>query len=207
MGDGQVAVSGRLPLLPSGQSILAQALSPPQVKQVSEVKQAAQIQQVSQLKQIDQTQQLSQSADGLVIALNRLPVDYSDTLSAVFDGQMFVTRAVLAPTVSGNIEIDNGQVQANKFLRQAGSITLPTTAEVQAINPYRAECFNINPLALRQAERPPGLLDRLVLQNLELKFGDRLAIIGTPFYSISALGSLTVNGPLTALQPALASSG
>ena len=201
MGDGQVAVTGRLPLLPSGQSILAQALSTPQVKQVSQVKQAAQLKQVSQLKQTDQTQQLSQSADGLVIALNRLPVDYSDTLSAVFEGRMFVTGAVLAPTVSGNVEIDDGQVQANKFLRQAGSIALPTTAEVQAIDPYRAEYFGIDPLALRQAERPPGLLDRLVLQNLELKFGDRLAIIGTPFYNISALGSLTVNGPLTALQP------
>ena len=202
MGDGQVAVTGRLPLLPSGQSILAQAIAPPQVKQVSQVKQASRTKQVSQTEQADPTQQLPQNADGLVIALNDIPVDYSDIIQAVFEGRVFVTGAVLAPTVSGNIKIDDGQVQANQLLRQAGSITLPTTEEVQAINPYRAEYLNIDPLALQQAQRPPGLLDRLALQDFELRFGDRLAIIGTPFYNISALGSLTVNGTLTALEPA-----
>lgn len=180
MGDGQLAVTGTLPLLPSGQSILAQGLPTLGVKQ---------------------TPPDPQNRSGLAIALQDLPVGYSDILRATFAGRVFVTGAVLAPTVSGNVEIDDGQIQANRLLRQAGSINLPTAAEVEEVNPYRAEYLDIDPLALRPAERPKGILERLTLQNFGLTFGDRLAIVGSPFYNISALGDITVSGTLTALQP------
>ncbi len=180
MGDGRLAVTGTLPLLPSGQSILAQGLPALRAKQAPTN---------------------PQNRSGLVIALQDLPVDYSDILRATFAGRVFVTGAVLAPTVSGTVEIDDGQIQANRLLRQAGSINLPTAAEVEEVNPYRAEYLDIDPLALQPAEQPKGILERLTLQNFELAFGDRLAIVGSPFYNISALGDITVSGPLTALQP------
>ncbi|MGI8935616.1 MAG: translocation/assembly module TamB domain-containing protein, partial [Phormidesmis sp.] len=180
MGDGQLAVTGTLPLLPSGQSVLAEGLPSLQTKQMPPE---------------------SQNRSGLAIALQNLPVDYSDILQATFGGRVFVTGAVLAPTVSGNVEIDNGQIQANRLLRQAGSINLPTIEEVEDVNPYRAEYLDVDPLALQLAEEPKGLLDRLTLQNFGLTFGDRLVIAGSPFYNISALGDITVSGPLTALQP------
>ena len=181
MGDGQLAVTGTLPLLPSGQSVLAEGLP---------------------LLQTKQTPPASQNRSGLAIALQNLPVDYSDILQATLAGRVFVTGAVLAPTVSGSVEIDNGQIQANQLLRQAGSINLPTAEEVDDVNPYRAEYLDVDPLALQPAEKPKGLLDRLTLQNFGLTFGDRLVIAGSPFYRISALGDITVSGPLTALQPA-----
>ncbi|WP_121971322.1 translocation/assembly module TamB domain-containing protein [Leptolyngbya sp. BC1307] len=147
MGDGQLAVTGTLPLLPSGQSVLAEGLPSLQTKQMPPE---------------------SQNRSGLSIALQNLPVDYSDILQATFGGRVFVTGAVLAPTVSGNVEIENGQIQANRLLRQAGLIDLPTIEEVEDVNPYRAEYLDVDPLALQPAEEPKGLLDRLTLQNFGL---------------------------------------
>ena len=175
MGEGRLAISGRLPLLPSGQSILGISSGG--------------------------TQPTTQETTGIVVAIENLPVDYSDLLEANVQGQMTIAGAAIAPTVSGNLEIDDGQVQANRLLAQAGSINLPTREEVEEINPYRADYLNIDPLALQQREETPGLLDRLSLQNFNVSFGDRLIIQGQPFYNISALGGLTINGPLSNLQP------
>ena len=46
-----------------------------------------------------------------------------------------------------------------------------------------------------------ALLEQIQLQNFELIFGDRLAIVGTPFYRITAIGDLSINGSLANLQP------
>ncbi len=175
IGDGSLAVAGRLPLLLSGQSILTQ------------VKQA-------QVKP-------PQDTDGLLIAVEAVPIDFESTLQAVFEGQMLVTGAVFAPTISGNIEIDDGQVQANQLLSRAGTLNLPTTEELEETSPYRVEYLGDEAIDTGPNERPVGILDRLTLQNFGLSFGDRLAIIGQPFYNISAIGSLTVNGPLSSPQP------
>lgn len=180
MGDGQVNVTGRLPLLASGQSILA-TKNPPVL--------------------LSQAKQSPINTNGLLISLDALPVDYSGILQAVFVGQVLVSGAVLQPTVSGNIEIDDGQVQANELLSKAGSLSLPTSEELEEISPYRVDYLNLDPLAVREAERPKGFLGNVTLRNLGLTFGDRLNIIGQPFYNINALGSVTVSGPLDRLQP------
>lgn len=179
MGNGRIAINGRLPLLPSGQSILG-----------------------SSSGQLLSTQGLTtQSEDRLTIALEDLPVDYSDILQAVLKGQVLVSGAALAPTVSGNIEINEGEIRANQLLSQAGSINLPTPEQAEEISPYRAGYLNLDPLALQPARKPEGLLDRVTLQNFGLNFGDRLTVAGQPLYNISAAGGLTVNGPLSDLQP------
>lgn len=177
MGDGRLAISGRLPLLPSGQSILGDAFL------------------------AGASQPVSQSADGLVVSIENLPVDYSDILQAVFQGQVLVAGAAFAPTVSGNIEIDDGRVQANRLLSQVGSINLPTEADVEEVSPYRVAYLGPDPLALQPENQTQGLLDKLTLQNFNISFGDRLIIAGQPFYNLSALGSLTVNGPVNNLRP------
>ena len=175
MGDGRLAISGRLPLLPSGQPIIGESLI--------------------------QTRPITQEADGVAIALENLPVDYSDLLEAEFQGQVLIAGAAIAPTITGNVEINDGRVEANRLLAQAGSINLPTQNEVEEMSPYRADYLNIDPLALQPEERTPSLLDRIALQDFDVSFGDRLAINGQPFYNISALGQLTINGTPSNLQP------
>jgi len=187
MGDGSIEITGQLPLLPSGQSILTQA------------------QLISRNKQTSQ--------ESIFIALNNLPVDYSDILEAVFAGEVLISGSVLAPTIGGNVTIKDGAIQANQLLRQAGSLALPTEEEIEEISPYRVAylgdaAFN-TPLeedlgensTEQQNQLVTDLLDQINIQNFELTFGNRLAIIGTPFYNITAIGDLAVNGPLTTLQP------
>ena len=188
MGEGRVAITGQLPLLSSGQSILTQA------------------QLISQSKQ---TPPEPAPQNGLFVSLENLPIDYSNILEAVFTGQVLVSSAVLAPTVSGNVTINDGQIQANQLLQQAGSLSLPTAEDIEEISPYRVaylgdDAFN-TPLEENPVSQPTGpfkdVLDQITIQNFELTFGDRLAIVGTPFYNITAIGDLAVNGPLTGLQP------
>ena len=182
MGEGRVEVTGQLPLLLSGQSILTQ----PQL--------------------ISQTKQTPQS--GIFVSLEDLPIDYGDILEATFLGQVSVAGAVLSPTVSGNIIVNDGQIQANQLLREAGSLSLPSEEEIEETSPYRVaylgdDAFDV-PLD-EDLEETKGLssalLEQIKLQNFEITFGDRLTIVGTPFYNITAIGDIAVNGSLANLQP------
>lgn len=189
MGDGRIEIDGQLPILPSGQSILAQG-------------------KTKQNSASGQTKQAGRSVPdntGLTIALDQLPIDYGGILQAVFNGQVLATGALLAPTLAGGVIIDEGVVKATELLQQAGAVSPPTEAQAEAqaaeINPYRAEYLGIDPLAPRQVEQPKGILDNVRLQDFSIAFGDRLEIEGRPFYELRAGGSLLVNGPLTDLRP------
>ena len=195
INDGQLVAQGTLPLLPSGQSILSPAaLTFPQPS-------ASDSMQVAQLKQAQLKQAQQPDTNGILIALENLPIDYDSLLQADFDGQVLITGAVLVPTVSGGLELNDGQIQANQLLRSAGGTSLPTAEELEEINPYRADYLDIDPLAVQPAEEPQGVLDNVTIQDLTLSFGDRLTILGQPFYNISAVGGLTVNGTIANLQP------
>ncbi len=178
MGDGQVIVSGQLPLLASGQSVLTRAgLGSPTSVPVS-------------------------NDSGIAIALNDLPIDYENAVEAVLAGRLFIVGAALSPTISGNIEIDDGQILTNRLLGQVSSL-LPTEEaqeEIETISPYRVAYLGLEPSDFVE-EKPKGFADDVTVQNLEIAFGDRLNIIGRPFYNLTALGSLTVNGALTDLRP------
>ncbi|MEO1685808.1 MAG: translocation/assembly module TamB domain-containing protein [Cyanobacteria bacterium J06631_12] len=186
VGDGQIAITGELPLLRSGRSVLAQ--TPLSLRDVSTV---------SAVENGD----TSEETEGIAILLNDLPVDYTDTVQAELQGQIFLSGAVLSPTISGNIEVNRGAVQANQLLREIGSVDFPTAAEVQEINPYRADFLGIDPLAGNPAGQPQGFLGNITLQNFELVLGDRTAINGAPLYNILAIGDVTVSGPLNAPRP------
>ena len=190
MGGGNIAIAGSLPLLPSGASILSQASLISQTKQ-TDTKQA-------DTEQTDTEQ--TDSSNGLLVTLQQLPINYDDLLQAVFNGQALVTRSLIEPDISGLVEIDDGAVQANQLLREFGSINLPNAEEVEEISPYRVEYFGEEAI-LQAAEKPPSLLDGIQLQNFGVQFGDRLNILGQPFYNITASGGITVNGPLNNLQP------
>ena len=138
---------------------------------------------------------------GLLIALTDLPVDYSGIFQAVLNGQVAVNGAALAPVVGGNLEIGGGQVRANELLRQIGAINFPTQVDVSAVNPYRAQYLGIDPLAPQAAEPPSELLDRLIVQDFRVVLSDRFVVAGQPFYNVSAVGDITVNGTLADLQP------
>ncbi|EDX86152.1 conserved hypothetical protein [Synechococcus sp. PCC 7335] len=200
LNNGRIVADGALPLLLSGESILSSQISAsartPQV-----TRQIAQIgpQLATQLKQIEQSNQ--PDTNGIVISLEDLPIDYKDILQADLQGQILISDAVLEPTISGALEVDNGEVQANQLLREASGSSLPTEEELEEINPYRAEYLGIDPLEVQPDEVPPGISDNIVIQDFTLAFGDRLSIIGQPFYNITATGGLTVNGTLNNLQP------
>ena len=177
IGDGTVAIAGQLPLQLSGEPLLAQfptpSTPPPETA----------------------------PPDGILIALGELPLDYRGILDAELDGQVTVAGAVLDPTIRGGVELSNGQIHANQLLRQAGALNLPTSEEVQAVNPYRAEFLGIDPLAPQPTHSPAGILDRVSLDEFGIVFSDRLVVSGQPFYNVTADGGLVVNGPLSDLRP------
>lgn len=208
MGDGQVVVSGALPLLPSGQSILLQRQLASESASVStSASNAAPSSTVSMLlKQAQRpVEQIPDPATGIQISLESLPINYSGAVQAVLDGQILVTDAALSPTIGGAIGVSNGQVQANQLLRDLGSLDLPTAEEIDEVSSYRldylGEAALDNPLEVDRPARPEGLLARVSLQDLEIIFGDQLNIIGTPLYNIDAVGEVTINGTLAALAP------
>jgi translocation and assembly module TamB len=177
LGDGKFEVSGRLPLLPSGESILALAQTQPAVKQNTD------------------------PVGGIQISLEELPLDIAGILQAVLNGQVAIAGAVLEPTIGGGIELDEGRIQANELLRQAGAIDLPSAETLAAINPYRADYLGLELEDLASAERPEGFIDKVTLQDFTVVFSDRLVIAGQPFYNITADGGITVNGPLPEMKP------
>ncbi|NEQ50473.1 MAG: hypothetical protein F6K11_10120, partial [Leptolyngbya sp. SIO3F4] len=184
LGDGLLQVAGQLPILPSGQPLLAQAVTGTPKRHSKNVSKAR-----------------GKNVDGLVISLDTLPIEYSGIIKAIFDGQVLVTESVLEPTIGGQIEIGEGQIRANDLLRQAGAINLPTEAEISDVNPYRADFLGEDPLAPKPSTSQKSFLDNVTLQNFRLAFSDRLNIIGQPFYNIRALGDIAVNGTLANLQP------
>ncbi|MEL6881354.1 MAG: translocation/assembly module TamB domain-containing protein, partial [Cyanobacteria bacterium J06607_10] len=212
MGDGRVVVSGALPLLPSGQSLLLQrqltsesgSFSSSSSSSSSASAPSATVAML--LKQAQRpVEQIPDPATGLQISLESLPINYSGAVQAVLDGQILVTEAALSPTIGGAIGVNNGQVQANQLLRDLGSLDLPTAEEIDAVSPYRldylGEAALDNPLEVDRPARPEGLLAKVSLQDLEIVFGDQLNIIGTPLYNIEAVGEVTINGTLAALSP------
>lgn len=188
LGDGLLQVVGQLPLFPPGQSSLAQSTP-------------AQTTQPTKTARKRSKRRSKNAGDGLLISLEQLPIDYSGILQAVFDGQVSITGAVLEPTVGGTIEIGNGQIRATELLSQAGAITVPTEADLEAVNPYRADFLGVDPLAPKSAAQPTSFLDNVTLQDFAIVLSDRLSIVGQPFFNIRALGDLTINGTLSALKP------
>ncbi|MBE9063446.1 translocation/assembly module TamB domain-containing protein [cf. Phormidesmis sp. LEGE 11477] len=198
INNGRIVAEGTLPLLLSGQSILS---SPAPV--LTRPWQAAQIdpQLNPSLKQLQPASINGSDTDGILVSVEDLPIDYEDILQADFQGEILISDAVLAPTISGGLEVNNGAVQANQLLRRAGGSSLPTEDELEEINPYRAEYFDIDPLEIQAEEETAGFLDNIVVQDFALAFGDRLSIIGQPFYRITADGTLNINGTLNDLRP------
>lgn len=179
LGTGELAIAGELPWQASGASVL-----------------------VAQANRAKQESTPDPSVEGLTLTLTALPINYEGIVSATFDGQIAITEAALSPTVGGHIGIDQGQINAIDLLRKAGAITLPTAEELEEINPYRAELLGIDPLAPSAVERPPSLLDQVTLQDFTVVFNDRLVVAGSPFFNITTVGGLAVNGTLAKLQPA-----
>ncbi|RZM78998.1 translocation/assembly module TamB domain-containing protein [Leptolyngbya iicbica] len=182
MGDGTLAISGQLPLLASGESLLTLAQAKQQFTKPQSTDEAA-------------------PPSGIRIALGELPLDYRGVVDLRVDGRVGITGAVLEPTIGGKIELDEGFVQANQLLRQLGAINLPTVEEVEQINPYRAQFLGIDPLAAGTKAAAPSFLDQVSLQNLVLVFRDRLVIAGQPFYNLTADGGIQINGTLSDPRP------
>lgn len=188
--DGRLAVDGQLPLLPAGESIAA-LLTPSFT-----------------LDSLNQSSIQQPNSAALRVALEKLPVKYSNLVSGVFDGQLLVTGAALTPTVTGSLEVDNGLVNATRLVQQAESsgITVVNAEKdglTEAINAFRADRLNLDP---PEQEAPEALfneiLEQVAIRDLQIRLGNRLTIAARPVFRITALGDVSVNGTLADIQPA-----
>jgi len=195
--DGRIAINGRLPLLPSGESI--SALLTPEFT----------LDSLGSLLEQQPLGQPPQNSAALRVALEELPVNYSDLISGIFDGQLLITGAALTPTVTGRVQIDNGVVNAANIVQQADSLELssgPVEEDrlTQAIRAYRAEALDIDPKELEpEAIEGPfnGILENVAIENLQIALSNRLTIAARPIFRVTALGDLNVDGTLADIQP------
>ncbi|MBE9157759.1 translocation/assembly module TamB domain-containing protein [Nodosilinea sp. LEGE 06152] len=153
-------------------------------------------------------------AAGLTIALNQVEADYEGFVEAELDGEMLVAGSLLNPIVTGTVQVGDGVLRANDLLGRfetvpAADVEVPeddaadplvTEPLPEYVEEYRAE---IDGFDLPEVDRASldGPLSRVRLSGLTLNLSNDLAIVGQPFYYITASGSVEVNGTLTDLRP------
>ena len=113
--------------------------------------------------------------DQLNIALNDLDMNVSTLYEGEVQGQVQVTGAALAPTISGEVQVQNGKVVLTKVASGSNGAVIADD-EVPASSPIR-------------------------FRQLKVQLGDRVKIIQPPVLSFTAKGNLTVNGSLDNPQP------
>jgi translocation and assembly module TamB len=159
---------------------------------------------------------------GIAIALNQLQVDYNDLLAAQVEGHVHIGGAVLAPAVSGVVQVSQGVVQANNLLGQMGALgngvdpganltgetPVPPSPATPLVVPltdtvarYRDQMGGFEPLPTAPQSLPNQLMQRVSLQQFNLVLADQLLISGQPFYNLAAAGQIQVNGTLADPRP------
>lgn len=159
---------------------------------------------------------------GIAIALNQLQVDYDNLLAAQVNGQVQIGGAVLAPEVSGMVQVSQGLIQANNLLGQMGTLgngldpganltgeapvppspTTPLAAPLaDSVARYRDQVGGFDPLPTPPQSLPNQLMQRVRLQQFNLVLADQLLISGQPFYNLAAAGQIQVNGTLADPRP------
>ncbi|MEO0867965.1 MAG: translocation/assembly module TamB domain-containing protein, partial [Cyanobacteria bacterium J06642_11] len=188
LGDGQLQVTGQLPIWPFGFPLAAQPVSS------------------NKNRRAKQTEQQTTAPNRLVISLDQLPIDYSGILQAMFDGKVYVDGSVLLPVIGGDLEISRGRVQALDLLSFVGAIELPTESTVDQADLYQADFFGEEEQEEQEAEKKAvGFVDFITLKDFSIVLTDRLSVagrfLGQPLFDVRAAGKMAVNGPLKNLQP------
>ncbi|MGG6239202.1 translocation/assembly module TamB domain-containing protein [Nodosilinea sp. AN01ver1] len=154
------------------------------------------------------------AAEGLAVALNQVEVDYEGFVEAELDGSLLVGGSLLNPIVTGAVQVGDGVLRANDLLGRFDSVAeadleVPEDEEAELlvaeplpeyVEEYRAEIDGFDLPEVDEASLD-GPLSRVRLSGLNLNLSNDLAIVGQPFYYITATGSLEVNGTLTDLRP------
>ncbi|MEA5448408.1 translocation/assembly module TamB domain-containing protein [Leptolyngbya sp. CCNP1308] len=160
------------------------------------------------------TKQTPAPTDGLTIAINQVDIDYEGFVEAELDGILLVTGALLNPVVAGTVQVGDGVVRANDLLGRfeavpAADLEVPEDdAEdplvkeplPEYVEEYRTEIDGFDLPEVNQTGLN-GPLSRVRLNDLNLILSNDLAIVGQPFYYITASGGVEVNGTLTDLRP------
>lgn len=159
-----------------------------------------------------------QLGDGIKIALEALPVDYSGVVKSVFDGQITIDGSVIAPVVGGNLAIGAGRISTFELANQfRGSDNAETDIAPQPVDEfdgpiarqmakavalYREDFFGEETLIPESDELPLGLVGQLVSFNdFEIQLSDRLLIAGQPLFNLRASGDIVVDGALANPRP------
>ncbi|MGB6016077.1 MAG: translocation/assembly module TamB domain-containing protein, partial [Nodosilinea sp.] len=187
-GGGEIVVTGRLPVGEATTALAAASAS------------AA-------------AKQVPVATEGLAVAINQVDADYEGFVEAQLDGSVLVNGSLLNPVVTGTVRVGDGVVRANDLLGQLGSPAAdlevpedgaadPPTAEPRPeyVEEYRAEIDGFDRPEVDQTVLD-GPLSRVRLSALNIVLSNDLAIVGQPFYYITAAGSVEVNGTLTDLRP------
>ena len=158
-----------------------------------------------------------QPTDGIKIALEKLPINYSGAIKSVFDGQIAIDGSVIAPVVGGNLAMGEGRISTLDLARQfRGSDAVETVTDPQANEPsgpisrqmakavalYREDFFGEENLIPDSEQLSLGIVGQLVsFNNFEIQLSDRLLIAGQPFFNLRASGDIVVDGPLANPRP------
>ncbi|MGF1498897.1 MAG: translocation/assembly module TamB domain-containing protein [Elainellaceae cyanobacterium] len=173
---------------------------------------------------------ISDPEDPLVIAFNQVPIDLDVptgldlTFNATVDGQVMITGAVLSPLISGELDLEDGQVDVISGLATGffpfGGATPVTQEEVVEPEVEEDEDLDLEAIEVELEQRglpasiaqileaqitttadPENFLDQVRLRDLQIGLADDLEIQGNPFFNLSAVGELTVNGTLADPRP------
>jgi translocation and assembly module TamB len=121
---------------------------------------------------------LEDAARPLTVDLKQIALRLKGLYRGNVNGQLLVRGTALAPKLGGEIRLTDGQV------------LLPEeTTDTAASGGAAGGAAGGNPITA------------LTLDGLQLKLGDRIQVIKPPIVNFVARGNLTVNGPLSNLQP------
>ncbi|MEO1521951.1 MAG: translocation/assembly module TamB domain-containing protein [Cyanobacteria bacterium J06633_2] len=127
----------------------------------------------------------SEQRNPLTLSFEETPIGLEDLISATIDGDVRVTGAVLAPTISGEVNISDGRAFALNLVRNRSNLT---TTEATGNTSTADSASN-------------SFLDRVQLDDFTVTLSDSLQIVGRPVFELAAIGDLVLNGSLSDIRP------
>ncbi|MEL6322039.1 MAG: translocation/assembly module TamB domain-containing protein, partial [Cyanobacteria bacterium J06626_14] len=127
----------------------------------------------------------SEQRNPLTLSFEETPIGLEDLISATIDGDVRVTGAVLAPTISGEVNISDGRAFALNLVRNRSNLTTTEATDHTSTADSASNSF----------------LDRVQLDDFTVTLSDSLQIVGRPVFELAAIGDLVLNGSLSDIRP------
>lgn len=132
----------------------------------------------------------------LTVNLDRLAINVKDRYVGGVEGQLIVSRTLLSPEISGQIELFDGRV----FLTDAAD-TVTEVINVNNPNNNNTKQLTDTKSDLLAQEAASKQRSNIGFNNLKLRLGNKVQITKEPLLNFLASGNLTINGTLDAPLP------